>query len=66
MDIVYAIGKALHLSTEIMSSRKLTENVPKGRQDKPLEDVIIVESGELTFEPEVDEEGNQVPLHAEL
>ncbi|KZV74427.1 hypothetical protein PENSPDRAFT_573007 [Peniophora sp. CONT] len=42
------------------------ENVAKGRGDKPLEDVTIVDCGELEFDLEVDEEGNQVPLHAEL
>jgi len=42
------------------------ENVPKGSGDKPKEDVVIAESGELTFELEVDEEGNAIPLRAEL
>ena len=43
-----------------------TENVRKGRNDKPEVDVIIADSGELEIELEIDEEGNQVPLHAEL
>ena len=38
----------------------------KGRQDRPEVDVVIVDSGELPLELEVDEDGNQVPLHAEL
>ncbi|TFK44367.1 cyclophilin-like domain-containing protein [Crucibulum laeve] len=42
------------------------ENVAKGASDRPKEDVIIVDSGELTVEPDVDEEGKEVPLHAEL
>ncbi|KAF9051188.1 hypothetical protein BDZ89DRAFT_939965 [Hymenopellis radicata] len=41
------------------------ETVAKNR-DKPVEDVVIADSGELPLEPEVDDEGNQVPLHAEL
>ncbi|KAG9316272.1 cyclophilin-like domain-containing protein [Chiua virens] len=35
------------------------ENVPKGSQDRPLEDVVIYDSGELPVEPVIDEEGNQ-------
>ncbi|KZT19076.1 hypothetical protein NEOLEDRAFT_1078646 [Neolentinus lepideus HHB14362 ss-1] len=42
------------------------ENVQKGAQDRPVQDVIIVECGELEVEQEVDENGNQVPLRAEL
>ena len=38
----------------------------KGRQDSPQLDVIIADSGELELDLEVDEDGNQVPLHAEL
>ncbi|KAF8919818.1 cyclophilin-like domain-containing protein [Mucidula mucida] len=34
------------------------ETVAKSR-DKPVEDVVIADSGELPLEPEVDEEGNQ-------
>ena len=66
MDIVYAIGEAIHLLHSGVHSPCYAENVAKGRQDKPLEDVIIVECGELPLDLEVDEEGNQVPLHAEL
>ncbi|ETW80893.1 hypothetical protein HETIRDRAFT_410105 [Heterobasidion irregulare TC 32-1] len=42
------------------------ENVAKGRGDKPVEDVIIVDSGELPLDLEVDADGKEVPLHAEL
>ncbi|KIY74453.1 hypothetical protein CYLTODRAFT_340235 [Cylindrobasidium torrendii FP15055 ss-10] len=42
------------------------ENVPKGSRDKPAEDVIIAQSGELPVPPSFDEEGNEVPFHAEL
>ncbi|KAF9793164.1 cyclophilin-like domain-containing protein [Thelephora terrestris] len=40
------------------------EEVPKGGNDRPLEDVVIVDSGELEIPK--DEEGKQVPIHAEL
>ena len=43
-----------------------TENVAKGRNDRPEEDVIIVDCGELEIEYETDENGKQVPIHAEL
>ncbi|TFK23960.1 hypothetical protein FA15DRAFT_593322 [Coprinopsis marcescibilis] len=42
------------------------ENVAKGSGDRPVEDVIIADSGELAFEPEQDAEGKEVPLRAEL
>ncbi|KAI0812555.1 cyclophilin-like domain-containing protein [Irpex lacteus] len=42
------------------------EDVAKGRNDKPEVDVIIADSGELPVEPVVDEEGKEVPVHAEL
>ncbi|TRM69310.1 cyclophilin-like domain-containing protein [Schizophyllum amplum] len=42
------------------------QNVSKGPRDKPMEDVVIADSGELPLELEVDENGNEVPLHAEL
>ncbi|EIW68474.1 hypothetical protein TREMEDRAFT_69390 [Tremella mesenterica DSM 1558] len=41
------------------------EKVPTKR-DRPLEAVKIVRSGELEMEPEVDEQGNQVPFRVEL
>lgn len=44
----------------------LAENVAKGRNDRPEEDVIIVDCGELEIEYETDENGKQVPIHAEL
>ncbi|KAH7888475.1 cyclophilin-like domain-containing protein [Phlebopus sp. FC_14] len=42
------------------------EDVKKGPQDRPLEDVIIYDSGELPVERVVDADGNEVPLRAEL
>jgi len=42
------------------------ENVPKGARDAPAEAVIIVDSGELPLDFELDSEGNQIPLRAEL
>ncbi|THV02415.1 hypothetical protein K435DRAFT_653482 [Dendrothele bispora CBS 962.96] len=42
------------------------ENVKKGASDRPVEDIIIADCGELEIEVEIDTEGNQVPLHAEL
>ncbi|KAK4686442.1 peptidyl-prolyl cis-trans isomerase B (cyclophilin B), partial [Tremellales sp. Uapishka_1] len=42
------------------------EDVPKGGGDRPKAPVTIVASGELEFEPETDEDGNQVPLRVEL
>ncbi|KAF9231608.1 cyclophilin-like domain-containing protein [Melanogaster broomeanus] len=42
------------------------ENVAKGSNDRPVEDVIIFDSGELAVDPVVDEAGNEVPLRAEL
>ncbi|KIJ08411.1 hypothetical protein PAXINDRAFT_102570 [Paxillus involutus ATCC 200175] len=41
------------------------EDVPKGRNDRPVEDVIIYDSGELPVEPVVDEEGKE-DLEGEL
>ena len=38
----------------------------KGSGDRPLEDVVIVDSGELEIDYETDEDGKQVPLRAEL
>ncbi|KAG6378289.1 peptidylprolyl isomerase B [Boletus reticuloceps] len=35
------------------------EDVPKGGSDRPLEDVVIHDSGELPVEPVVDEQGNE-------
>ncbi|KAJ7079141.1 cyclophilin-like domain-containing protein [Mycena belliarum] len=45
---------------------KAIENVPKGGGDKPVQDVVIADCGELKVEAETDAEGNQVPIHAEL
>lgn len=54
------------LSKFTLTDKGCIENVKKGGSDRPVDDVIIVESGELEIEYEVDEEGKQVPLHAEL
>ncbi|KAG2150870.1 peptidylprolyl isomerase B [Suillus clintonianus] len=35
------------------------EDVPKGSNDRPLEDVVISDSGELPVEPAMDEGGNE-------
>ncbi|RDW57937.1 Peptidyl-prolyl cis-trans isomerase B [Aspergillus mulundensis] len=42
------------------------QNVPKGRSDKPLQDVKIVKSGELEFEADAAEEGDKKGSHNEL
>ncbi|KAI0318256.1 cyclophilin-like domain-containing protein [Amylostereum chailletii] len=42
------------------------EDVAKGRGDRPTQDVIIADSGELELDLEVDEDGKEVPIHAEL
>jgi peptidyl-prolyl cis-trans isomerase B (cyclophilin B) len=42
------------------------EDTPKGSGDRPNPDVIIADSGELEVEQEVDADGKQVPVHAEL
>ncbi|KAI6032861.1 cyclophilin-like domain-containing protein [Pisolithus orientalis] len=42
------------------------EDVPKGSNNKPLEDVVISDSGELPIEPVYDTDGKEVPLRAEL
>jgi peptidyl-prolyl cis-trans isomerase B (cyclophilin B) len=63
--------------------RQAPEDVAKGSNDRPVEDIIIVDCGEvrarffglyphsyldpqLPLEVEVDTDGKQVPLHAEL
>jgi len=51
---------------EGMDIVKQIEEVPKGPGDKPKEAVTIAKSGELELELETDENGNQVPLRAEL
>ncbi|THH12896.1 hypothetical protein EW146_g7266 [Bondarzewia mesenterica] len=38
---------------------KKIENVPKGRSDKPVADIVIVDSGELPIELEVDADGKE-------
>ncbi|BGP17526.1 hypothetical protein JCM10213_008259 [Rhodosporidiobolus nylandii] len=42
------------------------EAVPKAAGDKPKEKVVIVKSGEIPIEHELDAEGKEIPLHAEL
>jgi len=49
--------------TEGMEIVTQIENTPATR-DKPNVDVVIADSGELPMD--VDKDGNQVPLHAEL
>ncbi|TEB30348.1 hypothetical protein FA13DRAFT_1630774 [Coprinellus micaceus] len=55
-------GKVL----EGMDIVKKIEDVPKGAGDRPAKDVVIADSGELEIETVADENGNQVPVHAEL
>ncbi|KAL4775544.1 peptidyl-prolyl cis-trans isomerase B [Aspergillus nidulans var. acristatus] len=42
------------------------QNVPKGRNDRPLKDVKIVKSGELEMEADVVNEGDKKGSHSEL
>ncbi|KAL3429510.1 peptidyl-prolyl cis-trans isomerase B [Aspergillus tetrazonus] len=42
------------------------QNVPKGRNDRPLKDVKIVKSGELEMEADVANEGDKKGSHSEL
>ncbi|KAH8119110.1 cyclophilin-like domain-containing protein [Phellopilus nigrolimitatus] len=42
------------------------EKVPKGSSDRPVQDVVIADAGELEIDYEVDADGKQVPVHAEL
>jgi len=51
---------------EGMDIVKKIEVVPKGPGDKPKEAVTIADAGELELELATDENGNQVPLRAEL
>ncbi|PFH53841.1 hypothetical protein AMATHDRAFT_137034 [Amanita thiersii Skay4041] len=45
---------------------ELIENAATGANDRPKEDVVIVDCGELPIDTMKDEEGNEVPLRAEL
>ena len=65
MDVVSAIGMNLSLHDK-EPTNIMTEHVEKGPSDRPKVDVVISDAGELEIEYETDEEGNQVPLHAEL
>ncbi|KLT40079.1 putative cyclophilin [Cutaneotrichosporon oleaginosum] len=51
---------------EGMDIIRLIENVPKASGDRPKADVVIVKSGELEIEHDVDDEGNEVPFRLEL
>ncbi|KAH7108522.1 cyclophilin-like domain-containing protein [Auriculariales sp. MPI-PUGE-AT-0066] len=42
------------------------ETSATGRNDRPTDAVVIADSGELAVEESTDEEGNKVPLRAEL
>ncbi|KAL4978012.1 peptidyl-prolyl cis-trans isomerase B [Aspergillus desertorum] len=42
------------------------QNVPKGRNDRPLKDVKIVKSGELEMEADIANEGDKKGSHNEL
>ncbi|KAI0630309.1 cyclophilin-like domain-containing protein [Trametes polyzona] len=42
------------------------EDVPKGSNDRPLQDVVIVDCGELPVETPAATEAKEVPTHAEL
>ena len=67
MDVVRAIGpSSANFPLFFYIYTILAENVAKGRNDRPEEDVIIVDCGELEIEYETDENGKQVPIHAEL
>ena len=68
MDVVRAIGPSYANSPLffLYIYTIFAENVAKGRNDRPEEDVIIVDCGELEIEYETDENGKQVPIHAEL
>ncbi|KAI0958578.1 hypothetical protein AcV7_004365 [Taiwanofungus camphoratus] len=44
---------------EGMEIVRVIEDVPKGRNDRPTEDVVIVDCGELPLDIEVDTEGNE-------
>ncbi|KAF8332704.1 cyclophilin-like domain-containing protein [Cantharellus anzutake] len=42
------------------------ENAPKDGQDRPTDEAVIVACGELPVPEQTDEDGNKVPLRAEL
>jgi len=42
------------------------EDVPKGHSDRPTNDVVIEDCGELPLTSEAESEGKEVPMHAEL
>jgi hypothetical protein len=61
--------------------KQASEDVAKGNNDRPIEDVTIADCGEVRFQPfglrrcscfapqlplDVDSDGKEVPLHAEL
>lgn len=49
MDIVYAIGSFYITSTTLLVLTHISEDVPKGRNDRPVEDVTIYDSGEVCY-----------------
>lgn len=68
MDIVHAIGTPAFPTTihETQSSPRITEDVAKGRNDRPDEDIIIADCGELEVKSETTATEQEVPTHAEL
>ena len=58
--------KLIRIFLVLYCSELRIENVKTGAQDRPVEDVVIVDAGELPLELEVDEDGNQVPVRVEL
>jgi hypothetical protein len=75
---------ASHPFYNVVYLTRSLEDVPKGSNDRPVQDVVISDSGEVCYstfigtcsvfilhiqlpvEPVVDEEGKEVPFHAEL
>ncbi|CCM01136.1 uncharacterized protein FIBRA_03184 [Fibroporia radiculosa] len=51
---------------EGMDIVRAIEDIPKGRNDRPTEDVVIVDCGELPPDAKAETEENEVPLRAEL
>ncbi|KAI0823745.1 cyclophilin-like domain-containing protein [Trametes gibbosa] len=51
---------------EGMDIISIIEDVPKGASDRPVEDVVIVDSGELPVESSTTTDAKEVPTHAEL
>lgn len=47
MEFIYIIGLSIQLTTHLLFAKPATEGVPKDGKDRPLEDVVIVDSGEV-------------------